>query len=261
MISFNCPFCAHSFNVEDVLAGKEINCPQCQGKVPVPGSPAVVPTPQPQPPTQPQPAVIDTSTVAQNMKTNQANTQSTIALVLGAVSLMCGCVTMPFAIIFGIMAMSKAGIDPNQKGTIKVKSIAGIGMSLMFTLIWSSIFFLGVQQNEEKRLLIDSEMVVAQNAYEEKEFEKATYLYKLYAKDGYNGDIKALCNLRLGQIALEQEKTEKAKGYFKLAIKFNPDITFESDQAEEKELFRKVRVETLSNQGKIFFPKPKVQGT
>ncbi|SVE27561.1 uncharacterized protein METZ01_LOCUS480415, partial [marine metagenome] len=232
VISFNCPFCAHSFNVEDVLAGKEINCPQCQGKVPVPGVPAPAAAAQPQP----QPAVIDTSTVAQNMKTKQANTQSTIALVLGAVSLMCGCFTMPFAIVFGIMAISKAGVDPNQMGTIKVKSIAGIGMSLVFTLIWASIFLLGVQQTEKKKLLIDSEMVVAQQAFEEKEFDKATHLYELYAEDGYDGDIKALCNLRLGQIAFSQGKEEKAKTFFRKAIRLKNKINIESKNPEEKEL-------------------------
>ncbi len=256
MISFNCPFCAHSFNVEDVLAGKEINCPQCQGKVPVPGAPA--PAAAAQPP--PQPAVIDTSTVAQNMKTKQANTQSTIALVLGAVSLMCGCFTMPFAIVFGIMAISKAGVDPNQMGTIKVKSIAGIGMSLVFTLIWASIFLLGVRQTEKKRLLIDSEMVVAQQAFEGKEFDKATHLYELYAEDGYNREIKSTCNLRLGQIAFEQGKKSKARSYFGKAVKIYSLAILESNNQEEQELFRKIRVETLVNKGESFFPVPKIKG-
>ena len=194
-------------------------------------------------------------------KTKQANTQSTIALVLGAVSLMCGCFTMPFAIVFGIMAMSKSGVDPNQMGTIKVKSIAGIGMSLVFTLIWASIFLLGVQQTEKKRLLIDSEMVLAQQAFEEKEFDKATHLYELYAEDGYDGNIKALCNLRLGQIAFSQGKEEKAKTFFRKAIRLKNRIKIESKKPKEQELFRKIRVETLADQGNIFFPKPEVKGT
>ena len=233
MISFNCPYCAHAFNVEDVLAGKEINCPGCEGKVPVPGPTPVGNTPAPQP------ATIDPAKVAEQMQTSKANTQSTIALVLGAISLVCGCITMPFSIVFGIMAMTKTGVDPTQTGTIRIKSIAGIGMSLIFTLIWTSIAFLGAHQTEKKRLLQDSELIVAQKAYEENEFEKAIHIYEMYAEEGYDKNIKALCNLKLGQIAFARKNESKAKNFFRKAVNLKNSIELESENPEEKELFRK----------------------
>lgn len=243
MISFNCPFCAHSFQVEDDLGGKKINCPQCQESVPVPGG-SVAPPAMPAP---------DPAAAAREMATRKANTQSTLSLVFGALSLMCACL-MPVSIIFGILAMTKLGLDPARAGAIRVKSIIGMGMSVAFVVVWFGIVAISGAAAEENRAKTDEEMERAGELFNAGEYDEARSIYTVYSEDGYDSSIKARCDIRLGAIAFEKGEIEKAKSSFRKAVGHESAIQPDFDNPDAKKLFRMVRIDTIVKNGRIFFP-------
>lgn len=224
MISFVCPFCAHPFTVQDSLSGRGMSCPQCGGAVTVPGTGPIHPMPA-----RPEDvAHLQTGS-------HKAERASRWAFWMGVGSLCCSCVGAPLSYIFGIVALTRPGLDPLLAGPIRRRAILGMGLATLFLVgQFVGLILWGKRLKDEE----DREMARADAAYEAKNWDEAKPLYEKYQDRGTN-DLKAKCHARIGRIHFAKGDVAAAQEAFRQAVDAKNDYEFKCDDEEANKLYRK----------------------
>jgi len=235
VISFVCPFCAKPFNVQDQLGGQHMNCPQCGGTVTVPlVGPHFGPAP---------------TEAGDESAVESANRKSWWALITGAASLLCNCLTALPATILAIMVLSKSSPDPGALKPAKIRALLGLAMGLLFCVLHCVGFVVYANKEKAKK---DAEIAQADAAYSAKRWSEAKALYEKHRGDA-NHDIKAKCEARLGRIAYAEGNKSLAEESFQKSIQAKSEYAFECEDPEVMKLWRKTRNRVKREKGELTF--------
>lgn len=239
MITFNCPFCGKSFSVQDGLGGKSLNCNQCGASINVPAS---VPRPTPMGPMESMPA---SGGVPMESGEELANKWSWYALLAGAASIVCNCLTGAVSVLFAIKVFSK----PGATGGAKARAAIGAILAVIFTIGGcAGLMMLGRERQKER----EADLAKADRAYEEKKWDEAKPIYEKW-KDDLGTDVKPKCYARLGRIAFAEGNKERARELFRKAQEAKRDYDFTCEDPAVMDLWNRTKSGLRRESGDLGF--------